>query len=378
VLAVVNRWAGLPGLLFLFTVSSTCVILLLCYCSVERTGNSKAAFTATVAVLPLAILPLTLRPQLFGYLLFAVTLTCLQGFRNRSSRSLWLLPIIFLVWVNTHGSFAVGLLTVFAYWAAGSTNLHIGGLGSESWTPAQRRHIALVSFLCVLMLPLTPYGTRVAANPVSVALLQPGVMADIQEWQPLTFQQTYGKIVIILLLLILAAAVIARPTFRPEELGLFLLAMFETFAHVRFILFLVPLLALVLAIVLNRWIPRYEPSKDKHLLNAAIIAVLAAASVKVFPSRQVLKQVVEHEFPQKAAEYLQQHLDVNGPIFNYDRWGGYLMTTLGTRRKVFIDGRFDLYDYAGVLADLRTYRGGGQRHAHAVAEIRSPHVPYSA
>ena len=34
-----------------------------------------------------------------------------------------------------------------------------------------------------------------------------------------------------------------------------------------------------------------------------------------------------------------------------DQWGGYLIRELGPGRQVFIDGRFDLYDYAGVLTD---------------------------
>jgi len=350
-LALTNRWAGLTGLMVVFLTTSACVLLLLWYCSFARTGNSKTGFTATIAVLPLAILPLTLRPQIFGYLLFAVTLTCLERFREGYTKTLWVLPAVFLVWVNTHGSFVVGLLTLFAYWAGGSIEIRAGGLASRPWTAAQRMHLAVVALLCVSVLPLTPYGARVAGNPVGVALFQPGVMADIQEWQPLTFQQAYGKFAVILLLLFLALAIVGRPVFRPEELGLFLLAMVETFAHVRFVVFLAPIFVLVIAAAIDRWVPPYDPSKDKHVLNAAIMALLAIASIKAFPSRPELNQVIEHEFPKRAAWYLHDHPEIRGPLFNYDRWGGYLMTALGPEHRVFIDGRFDLYDYAGVLAD---------------------------
>lgn len=57
-------------------------------------------------------------------------------------------------------------------------------------------------------------------------------MGTTDIWRP------YGKYLVVLLLLFLVAVIAARSTFRPEEIGLLLLATLETFAHVRFVLFL--------------------------------------------------------------------------------------------------------------------------------------------
>jgi hypothetical protein len=350
-LAVAKRWGGMRGLTVLFAGVSSAIMLLIWYCAYLRSSNSKAAFAAVMLVLPLAILPLTLRPQLFGYLFLMLILAWLERFRQGRQKALWMLPVLFLAWVNVHGSFMVGLAVLGAYWAGGLIEMRAGGLEAYRWTPKQRKHLALVSLVSMLVLPLTPYGTRVAGNPLAVALLQPHVAADVQEWQPLTFTEPYGKYLVFLLLLFLLAVVLARPTFRVEEFGLLLCASFLTFAHVRFVLFLAPILALVLSSMLTRWVPGYEPAKDKYILNGVLIAVVSLTLIRTFPSKHDVDILVEHQFPKLAVEYLQQHPEIAGPTFNDDRWGGYIMSTLGPSRKVFIDGRFDLYDYAGVITD---------------------------
>jgi len=38
-------------------------------------------------------------------------------------------------------------------------------------------------------------------------------------------------------------------------------------------------------------------------------------------------------------------------MFNDENWGGFLIWSLAPEHKVFIDGRLDIYEYAGVLAD---------------------------
>jgi hypothetical protein len=38
-------------------------------------------------------------------------------------------------------------------------------------------------------------------------------------------------------------------------------------------------------------------------------------------------------------------------MLNDDHWGGFLIWSLWPDHKVFIDGRLDIYEYGGVLAD---------------------------
>jgi hypothetical protein len=112
----------------------------------------------------------------------------------------------------------------------------------------------------------------------------------------------------------------------------------------------VPVFAPILATILARWIPCYERTVDRHLLNAALMAVIVAIIVWYFPSQQALRQSAGKTFPVDAVEYLNHH-PVPGPMFNSYGFGGYLIWSRGPQHKVFMDGRSELYERGGVLAD---------------------------
>jgi hypothetical protein len=81
-----------------------------------------------------------------------------------------------------------------------------------------------------------------------------------------------------------------------------------------------------------------------------MMAVVVAAMVYYFPSNAKLQENASHTFPIKAAAYLAQH-SVPGPMFNNYGFGGYLIYSLAPEYKVFLDGRGDIYERGGVLAD---------------------------
>ncbi len=350
VMALAARLGGLAALMLLLLVLSGTLLLLIYYYAYLRSGNVKASFVACALLLPLAAMSFTLRPQLLAYLFLLITLICLERFRQGQRKALWILPGLFLLWVNTHGTFTLGLLVMGVYWASGLVGFRWGGLVAERWTAEQRRHLAVVFLLCVLTLTLTPYGTRLAAYPLQMALFQPDVVAKISEWQPLGFDQLYGKVFLGLLLLYLLAQVLLRLTYRLEEIALLLFAVYAACVHARFVLLFVPVFTPLLAALLARWIPGYEPAKDHYVLNAALMVLVGAGLVKFFPSNPGLEQVVAQMYPRGAVEYLRQH-PVHGPLLNEYGWGGYLIWSRSPEHKVFIDGRADIYEYAGVLSD---------------------------
>jgi hypothetical protein len=345
--AVAHRVGGLRGMDVLLVLLGSAVMLALYYYATLRCQNSKAGFIAVAALFPLASVSFSLRPQMIGYLFLVMTLIAMERFRQGMYRAAWFLPILFLLWVNTHGSFIIGLGVVFLYWIAGWRDFRFGGIEAHAWSTTDRARLGFVFLLCLAVLPLTPYGTQLAVYPFDMAFGQPVNVSNILEWQSMPFGIAAGKIFLGLVLLFFILQVAVRFIWRVEELALFLFGMTMACLHVRFVLLFVPFFAPLLAAMLARWVPGYDRTKDRYLINGVLIAAIAAAVVAYFPSQTSLKQTVAKTFPLAALEYLHQN-SIPGPLFDTYGFGGYLVYT---GQKVFIDGRGDVYEHGGVLSD---------------------------
>jgi len=88
-------------------------------------------------------------------------------------------------------------------------------------------------------------------------------------------------------------------------------------------------------------------NKDKYVLNAFLMVAVAAAVVHYFPTHAELKARLEEQFPVKAVDFMRQH-SVPRPMLNSYGFGGYLVWS---GEKVFVDGRSELFEDGGVLAD---------------------------
>jgi hypothetical protein len=349
-LATAHRVAGLPGLAAILILMGSTIVLGLYGGATARCGNSKAGFVAAAVLSIFAVMSFSLRPQMLGYLFLILTVAALERFRAGKRRALWFLPVLMLVWVNTHGSWIIGLGTLFVYWTSGLFEFQSGSLEAKRWTENERCQIAGVFLLCLAVLPVTPYGTRVAASPFEFAFSLPLNVSSIQEWQSMPFHEIIGKAFLALLLLIVIAQVTLSLRWRLEELLLFLFGTAMACLHVRFLLVFVPFATLVVARILARWVPPYEVAKDKFLFNAALMLFVFAAVIRFFPSPVEIQRHVAKTFPLYAVEYLGKN-DVPEPMFNNYGFGGYLVWSRGPEHKVFVDGRGDVYERGGVFSD---------------------------
>lgn len=349
-IAVAWKLGGFRALMVLLLTLGGMVLLLLYYQAYLRCKSSKAAFVACAVLLPLVSLSMTVRPQLLGYIFLIVTLIALEKFRQGREKALWLLPPIFLLWVNAHGTFVIGFLILGVYWASGLREFQFGGLYAERWTPRQRQRLELVFLLSLLASLITPYGARLAAYPLEMASSQHLIVQSVQEWEPLNLSQFYGKYFLVLLLLFWIALITRRSACRLQDFVLVLFAIAETFLHARFILLFVPIFAPLLAELFSSWVPRYQTAKDQYVLNFVLMALIATGIVTFFPSNQKLEQELQNKMPVRAVAYLRDHPSI-GRTLNDAYWGGYIIDKLGPAHKVFIDGRFDIYEYSGVMTD---------------------------
>lgn len=329
----------------------TGILLLLLYLyTTSRCGNSKAAFVACVTLIPILRPFLTLRPQLLGALFLIITLIVLEEFQHGQERALWFLPPLFLCWVNTHGSFVFGFLVLGVAWLSGQVEFSAGGLFSERWTKHQSVQLLLSILFCALVLPITPYGTRLAAYPLTMALSQPVNVKNIQEWQPLGSEMMLGKVFIVVALLFFLVCLLQRPRFRLSETILVLFGVYAACIHLRFLLLFVVLFAPLWALLLSRWVPAYRADMDHPWINTVLIAAVAGVLIYFFPARRDLAELVQKSYPESALHYLANH-PVRGQFLNEYGWGGYLIWAGQPRDTVFVDGRADLYEYGGVLSD---------------------------
>src|SRR5207237_2599351 len=81
----------------------------------NRWASPPVTTVLTIAAFALSLHVLTLRPQLFGMVLFALAVWLIT-LRRRHSRSLWALPLIGAAWANLHGSFFLAPALLLLAW----------------------------------------------------------------------------------------------------------------------------------------------------------------------------------------------------------------------------------------------------------------------
>jgi len=93
----------------------------------------------------------------------------------------------------------------------------------------------------------------------------------------------------------------------------------------------------------------YDASRDSRVGNLLVSTAAILVAIFSIPGPENLRRQVAAAFPAGAVDYIRK-TNLAGPMFNEFVWGGYLMWAL-PERKIFIDGRADFYDYAGVLSE---------------------------
>jgi hypothetical protein len=311
--------------------------------------NSKAGFASATIVSIFAMENFNLRPQMFGFLFLVITLLVLEHFRQGRPKALWILPPLFLIWINAHGSWIIGLGVILLTLVAGLFNFDVGSVEGVRWTEKQRIQLELALLGSLAMIPLTPYGTQLATYPFMVASSLPLNAENVIEWLPMPFDALLGKLFLAVVVGSFVLQTLYHFKFRLVQWVLCIGGAVMACLHVRFVLLFAPFFCPILAIMLARWLEQYHRDKDKFVLNAVLMAGVAFAMVRYFPTQSQLEHAVETQSPVRAVNFLHSH-PVEGPLFNNYRYGGYLIDNL-PEHKVFIDGRGDLYEFGGVMGD---------------------------
>jgi hypothetical protein len=318
------------------------------YRLLRHLGANEIAAAALVIWSAFLGLPnLGARPREFTFLFFAVFLDRLYRHRAGESGQLWLLPLLMPLWANLHGGFVfgLGLLGLFAL------SETVAWLAGRRPAPGRFWAVTLVAILAtgvhplgprVLLYPLDYY--RGAENPSFQSVTE---FASPNFHEPLNLVFAAGLVALMLL-----------PGTREPGSGTdsLLVAVFTLQALVS--MRQVALCALVLPPVLVRravarfaFVRTLAPTRLPRIASRLNLVLLGALLVGAgaFAARQTGMQLGMEPrtdgLPVGGARFIRErHLP--DPVFNFQPWGGYLIHEWYPERRVFIDGRMDMYGKA--------------------------------
>ena len=338
---------GLPGLLAVYMVLLWLIFGVVYYLALRRGANGGDAALVTMAAVALGYCSFGPRMHHFGWLCLAVLLLVLERFQ-RTGKGLWLLPPLFALWINLHGSWVFGFVVMGTYIVTGLVEGQWNNVVAERWTPAQLKKLLLASAASAVALFANPYGYRLVWYPFELLSRQQAVRDNMTEWQSVDFHSGWGKMAMCMILALLAAAWFSPQPWKLRDVLLAAFAVWASLTHLRFLLFAAIMLVPILGPRL-RLFPPYDAKKDKPWLNLAISAAVVAIIVGSYPSAAQLQNTLDTYFPRDALRFMQQK-QITGRLFHYYAFGGYIEWNAPTL-KTFADPRTDIFVYNGVLDD---------------------------
>lgn len=306
--------------------------------------SSFLAFSALLIQIPwklkkISIIPLFLcvgalstymgiRPQVLSWLFFSILLLML--FHKSWWRILrFFLPLLFLLWVNVHGSFPIGLVVLCLYIGLAclqEKKIHIIDL--------------VISLVCVGVTCITPYGYRMWWE-VWMQMSDSSLRWSISEWLPAFFFVNY--FFLLLLPISIVFIFITRKRFTLFQGTLYIVLLLFGLSSTRNVPFWLiisfPMTTQAIAYFIKDIasipfaVERFRKAYGAYF-TVIVVVILWVTIPGVFSFDKKLS--VDY-YPSHAITYLQKNPS-SGNVVSLYEWGGYLIWKLPAK-KVFIDGR---------------------------------------
>src|SRR6185437_667265 len=269
------------------------------FCSLYS-GNSKIGFVGAMLIWFFSSVGYSIRPLLIAYALLVIELALIQLGRTRSPKWFFWLPLLFVVWINTHASFILGLIVACVYFFASFFSFQAGSLRAPAWDRHCRRMLAFALLLSAAALFLNPAGYKQIYYPIDNMLNMPLMLASVSEWSPLKPGSPAWIGLFVVLSGVVLLPLMRQSQLHLDELLLIALGSWMALSHLR-MLYVFGLLAVpVLCRQISSFWVGYEEEKDRIWPNAAMIGGALMVAILVFPRSNALERQVEAKSPVKA------------------------------------------------------------------------------
>jgi hypothetical protein len=301
-----------------------------------RAGTPLRTMAAGAAALGVGSAYWTARPLMFGVLAFVLTVTVVE----RRANPWWLVPITW-VWVNSHGSFPLGVLWFGAIAVGAACDARADG---GAWRLPREELRYFGTFVVGLAVSaINPLGPRLLAFALTVGEKRQ-IFKSVREWHSPNFQGSEGLFTLIFLTLALVLVLRSRRSLPWRDI----LPSLGFLAMGLLALRNLPMLGVAIAPMLGRVMRTDTPALDRtgsSFVNRVMALVLLAAYA-LFGGNALLNGGVDaHGYPYQAVNFMQRHGLVSSAhrSVEQDIIGCYLILRFGEKAHVFIDDRVDMY-----------------------------------
>jgi hypothetical protein len=291
-----------------------------------------------------------LRPHLILFLLAPLTLVVIDLARKRDPRWLFVLPLIQVMWANTHGSFTLGLVLVVLAWCSDLIARRGWVPGILDPPPVGKAWIWPVALLATAAAPLlNPWGVDLILTPLRIESMA-ATQGRITEWLPASPPDWLGVPALWLVL----AAFFGIVQWRGKKLDLFELAVLAfciglAFRAIRFH----ALFVLIGGAILAGWCPsallRRVVAARASWIAWALVPSAAATAIVLNPFFKPGTGLHEALYPSTLSDVVAD-LETPGPVAVPFVWGGYFVWSHAPERKILWDGRADAFDQTALAA----------------------------
>jgi hypothetical protein len=369
----VDRYAGFFGIRMLVAGLLCATFVVLYRFARKMVANDNHALIISLVFFAPLMPFASPRPQAFSFLLFALLLCILLEYKYfNSTRKFIVIPFLMLAWVNLHGAYVVGFALLATFTATEWICQRAAAAAGEPRTPNLRKLLAMIA-LSALVANLNPHGLQVWTHPFYLMSMEASKDV-IVEWQSPNFHSVYYQCYLLLISAYYIGLAYCRRKPDLTEIALptlFIVAGMVSQRHL-------PLASFTLLALASVMYPRIEwpanpfakPSRGaiskttgKQISPALVVALnlglIAAVATSVFASKARARndEHINQYLPVRAAEYVIEH-KLSGNMFNDYGDGGYLIYRLAPDRKVFIDGRADMYGDSFINEYLEISNGG--------------------
>jgi hypothetical protein len=326
-LALYGTWklAGTGGIVLLRALTYTAILAFLCVW-MRRTCRGIVPFVLVVLTgFMLREIP-NERPQLFSFLFMPLTLYLLERISGRGGghhkAALFALPLVMLIWANTHGAYLLGVVLIACYLVTHLISCIRHGLRPD--------RLLLVSLLagaavtCLNPTGITAWKEFLFTN----AAYSASIYENIPPWQAAIQLHDWYPAYWLGIVLAITGYIRCRATVRPVHLLVMAALIGLSLTGLRYLIF--PLLAAPLFV-------RYLPEIPVSIRSSSLLVICCAVWLGCTWPEDIFEFRERWSFPAGAAAFMSQQAPAPNSFSHYG-WGGYLAFTV-PGFKTFTDGR---------------------------------------